>query len=196
MRQRDEKKEQTVIENAMRLIVSDGVEGFSMNKLAKASGISVATLYIYYKDKDDLLKKIGTDMARTFFESTLEGFSADMDFEEGLRVQWRNRSQIARENFLMISCFERLRETPHGEHIMDNSVESFRTIMKQFKENAIAKKQLINLPTEVFWSIAYGPIYNLLRFHKEGKNMAREPFELSDKHIETAFQLVIKALTP
>lgn len=196
MRQRDEKKEQTVIENAMRLIVSDGVEGFSMNKLAKASGISVATLYIYYKDKDDLLKKIGTDMAKVFFESTLEGFSPDMDFKQGLWIQWDNRARFTRENFLMISCFERLKETPHGEYIMDNSFGSFKEIMIAFKENAVAKKQLIDVSDEIFWGIAYGPLYTLLHFQREGKNIGREPFELQDYQIETAFQLVIKALTP
>ena len=56
MRTRDTDKEKLVIEKAIEQIVQDGFQGFSMNKLAKACNISVATLYIYYQDKDDLIK--------------------------------------------------------------------------------------------------------------------------------------------
>ena len=46
MRTRNTCKEQLVKEKAVELLVSDGLEGFSMNKLARACDISVATLYI------------------------------------------------------------------------------------------------------------------------------------------------------
>ena len=50
MRTRDENKEQLVRQKALELIVNQGLEGFSMQKLAKAAAVSPATLYIYYKD--------------------------------------------------------------------------------------------------------------------------------------------------
>ena len=58
MRSRDSVKVDLVKQKAIELLVRSGVEGFSVNKLAKACGISVATLYIYYRDKDDLIRKV------------------------------------------------------------------------------------------------------------------------------------------
>ena len=49
---------------------------------------------------------------------------------------------------------------------------------------------------EFFWSIAYGPLYTLLRFHNEGKNMAGSPFKLTKEVTDEAFEMVMKALTP
>ena len=47
MRTRDTDKEQLVKQKAIELLVNDGLDGFSMNKLAKACDIAVATLDIY-----------------------------------------------------------------------------------------------------------------------------------------------------
>jgi len=46
MRIRDEQKEKAIREKALKMIVKDGIEGFSMQKLAKAANVSPGTLYI------------------------------------------------------------------------------------------------------------------------------------------------------
>ncbi len=51
MRTRDEAKETAIRKKAMALIVQEGFDGLSMHKLARAAGVSVATIYIYYKDR-------------------------------------------------------------------------------------------------------------------------------------------------
>ena len=98
MRVRDEKKEQLVIDKAIELFVSGGFEGFSMNKLARLCNISVATLYIYYANKEELIKKIGRDIGDLFFEMSLHNFNPDMSFADGLRVHrswWIARDAVA-----------------------------------------------------------------------------------------------------
>ncbi|PTS94554.1 TetR/AcrR family transcriptional regulator, partial [Pedobacter sp. HMWF019] len=64
MRARDIDKENLVKKTAIEIIGKGGFEKFSINKLAKACGISVATLYIYYKDKEDLLSSLATELGR------------------------------------------------------------------------------------------------------------------------------------
>ena len=68
--------------------------------------------------------------------------------------------------------------------------------MEDFFKNAIAKKELLPISVEVFWSVAYGPLYSLLRFENEGKNFGGGPFKLTQKTTDEAFEIVIKALTP
>ena len=196
MRTRNIDKENLVIENAIALIVRHGFEGFSMNKLAKACNVSVATLYIYYQDKDDLISKIGIEIGTNFFSRTLKDFSPDMSFEEGLRKQWENRAAFSIEFPKEVACFEIIRHSPHGEHILKTTIAGFKETMHQFFSNAINNKELQPLPIEVFWSVAYGPLYSLLRFHREGKSMAGKPFVFTDAFMEETFQLVIKALKP
>jgi len=196
MRTRDEQKEKMVIEKAIQLIVRDGFEGFSMNKLAKACNVSVATLYIYYADKDDLLRKIGVAIGKNFFKTTLKDFSPEMAFADGLKKQWHNRAAFAIKYPKEVAFFEIMRHSPHGEHTLQESLAEFKEIMAQFFNNAIQRKELIPLPIEVFWSVAYGPLYSLLRFQSEGKSMGGRPFTFTDEMMDETFELVIKALTP
>ena len=198
MRIRDIDKEQLVIAKAIEQIAQDGFQGFSMNKLAKACNISVATLYIYYKDKDDLIKKIGADIGHDFFTSTIKDFSADMPFADGLWKQWENRAAFAMQYPAQVACFEVIKHSPHAESIFIESEELqfFKETMKKFTMNALRNKEIMPLPFEVFWSIAYGPLYVLLNFHKEKKSMGGVPFALTHDMIREAFNAVIKALTP
>jgi TetR/AcrR family transcriptional repressor of multidrug resistance operon len=196
MRTRDEQKEKMVIEKAIQLIVRDGFEGFSMNKLAKGCNVSVATLYIYYADKDDLLRKIGVAIGRNFFKTTLKDFSAEMGFAEGLKKQWQNRAAFALRYPQEVAFFEIIRHSPHGEHTLQESLLEFKDIMGQFFNNAVERNELMPLPIEVFWSIAYGPLYSLLRFHGEGKSMGGRPFTFTDDMMNQTLDVVIKALTP
>lgn len=196
MRTRNTDKEALVKQKAKELLVNEGLEGFSMNKLARACGISVATLYIYYQDKDHLIKQIGVEIGRLFFEAALKDFSPDMPFAEGLRRQWDNRIAFSVEYKLEAACQDIIRHSPHGEYVLDQSRAGFGNAMGKFCHNAIARGELVPLTMEVFWSIAYGPLYNMLRFDAEGKSFGNKPFKFTNDMKEEALRVVIKALTP
>ncbi|OYX81767.1 MAG: TetR family transcriptional regulator [Flavobacteriales bacterium 32-34-25] len=196
MRTRDSNKEEIVKQKAIALLVEKGIEGFSMNRLAKESNISVATLYIYYSDKDDLIKKIGIEIGKNFFDEMANDFSPTMSFKEGLYKQWENRIRFTQSKPLEVSCWELLTHSSYGEYILEESLLDFKIIMGSFFRNAVEKKELIPISKEIFWSMAYGPLYALLRFERDGKNFGGGPFKLNKKTIDETFQLVLKALTP
>lgn len=196
MRTRDTNKEEIVRKKAIEILVEKGIEGFSMNRLAKESNISVATLYIYYSDKDDLIKKIGIEIGQKFSVEMIKDFSTTMPFRAGLHKQWENRIRFATKYPLEVACWELLTHSSYRDEIVIESFIEFKTQMNNFLHNAIDKKELIPVTKEVFWTIAYAPLYTLLRFHNEGKNMAGTSFQLTQKITDEAFELVIKALTP
>lgn len=196
MRIRDEQKELLVREKSIELLVKDGFEGFSMHKLAKAADISPATLYIYYKDKEDLIRQIGMEVGTKMTDVTLDGFSPTMSFETGLRHQWENRSRFWIENRMEAACFEVIRNSPQCEDIGRSVYTRFRPVMEEFIRNAVRNGQLNKMSFEVYWSIAYGPLYNLLRFHQDGKSKAQRPFTFTKEVMNETLELVLKALKP
>ncbi|MTH14064.1 TetR/AcrR family transcriptional regulator [Flavobacterium sp. LC2016-01] len=196
MRTRDINKEEIVKQKAIEMLVSQGVEGFGMNRLAKECGVSVATLYIYYSDKEDLIKKIGTEIGQNFFEEMLVGFSWEMSFVDGLRKQWENRSKYTINHSLETSCFELLKHSTYGEAILAEITPDFRSEMTKFITKSIEKKELVPMTFEIFWSIAYGSLYSLLELHREGKSMSGKPFLFTDEIRDEAFNMVLKALVP
>lgn len=196
MRLRDSTKESLVIEKAINLIVQSGIEGFSMNKLARECGISVGTLYIYYSDKDNLINSIGRKITQEFNECTLRNFSPDLSFRDGLKIQWQNRADFALNFTQHYQCFEILRNSPFAESAMNAEMSEFRDTMRQFIQRAIENRELRSLPFEAFWSVAYGPLYYLLRFHIDGKSYGCIPFELTTDTMNAAFEVVVESLKP
>lgn len=194
MRIRDTDKVQLVKEKAIELIVKDGLEGFSMNKLAKACQISVGTLYIYYKDRDDLIVNITIEELKAMQEIIVEGFDPEMSFEEGLRKQWENRYRYVSEKPEMNLFFEQLRSSSYQEEFLSEVMNDFKRIMGRFLEKVIARGEMEPMPFEVYWSIAFAPLYNLFRMHREGKKLDGKPFKITDELIWKTFELVLKAL--
>lgn len=196
MRARDEQKELLVKQKAIELLVKLGFQGFSMQKLAKAAKISPATLYIYYSDKDDLINKIGVELGKKMSEITLAGFDPGMSFAEGLKKQWENRAKYWMEHQTEASCYDVICHSPHGLTVTQAVTNDFRPIMHEFVKRAVRNKELREMPFEVYWSIAYGPLYNLIRFHVEGRSKVNQTFTLSKKMMYETLELVLKALKP
>ncbi len=71
MRARDENKERTIKLEAISMIVKEGFDGLSMQKLARAAGISPSTIYIYFESREDLLNKLYLEVDEAFTAASL-----------------------------------------------------------------------------------------------------------------------------
>ncbi len=58
MRKKDCEKERRVKEAVIKLILQEGIEGASIAKIAREAGVSPATVYIYYDNKEQMLSSI------------------------------------------------------------------------------------------------------------------------------------------
>jgi AcrR family transcriptional regulator len=195
MRTRDENKEATIRIKALEMIVREGFDGFSMQKLAKASNVSPATIYIYYENKEDMLNRLFNDVQQIFSEVTLRDFDPELSLEEGLWMQWKNRFQFILEYPDHFRFFEQFRNSPLINH-ENVHISDFRANMQKFVMNAIKRKEMKRMEPEVFWSIAYGPFYSLVKFHLQQKTMMNTAFALTDDILKQTLQMVVKALRP
>jgi AcrR family transcriptional regulator len=196
MRLRDENKIESIFDQALSMVVKVGFDGLSMQKLAKAAGVSPATIYIYFKDRDDLLLQLHKRERDKFFMFVMEGFDPEMDFATGLTVQWKNRAKYAIDHPDRAHFLEHFTFTPLHERCRHEKNPVFKQGMKRFLEKAIANQELVNMSIEVYWSVAFAPLYNLVRFHKAGFNMAGDPFVLTDEMLFQTLALVLKAVKP
>jgi len=195
MRLRDENKKLAIRQKAIEMIVQSGLDGFSMQKLAKAAGVSPATLYIYYKDREDLILQLCREVSDELFEASMQDFSPDMDFAEGLKIQWRNRAQFFLEHPTEVTFIEQIRYSPIFEKISDYITTRYSSVMGKFVHKAVEKGELMPLSFEVYWSVCYAPLYQLIKFHTQG-SYHKNKFTLTQEIMDQTLALVIKALKP
>ena len=55
-----------IIQAAKKILEEKGIKGLSMMKISKAAGVSEATLYKYFNDRNDLLNQVYIDWAEPF----------------------------------------------------------------------------------------------------------------------------------
>jgi len=193
VRQKDDNKEFIIRQKAIEMIVNEGFDGLSMQKLAKEAKISPSTIYVYFKNRADLVNKLYINVQDKFEKDALDNFSADLSFKDGLWLQWTNRLKNITKNPLEYQFYEQFRNSPLINH-KDIKPSVFRKVMNDFVNNAITKKEIIALPTEVYWAMAYGPFYTLVKFHLNQSTMAGKPFSLTTQKLRQAFELVVKSL--
>jgi AcrR family transcriptional regulator len=196
MRVRDENKELSIRKKALKMIVKQGFDGFSMQKLAKEASISPATIYIYFKDREDLILQLFLEETKKMSEATLKGFNSNLAFSEGLKIQWMNRARYCMKHPLEVEFLEKMRHSPLYQKSLILMGDEFRNIMKEFVHNAIERKELVEVPLEVYWSVAFAPLYNLVKFHMLGTSVGGHKFSLNNEIMEGTLGLVLKALKP
>lgn len=196
MRTRDINKENSIREKAIETIVKEGLDGFSMQKLARAAGVSPATLYIYYKDRDDLITQIAIEISNRLMETSLKGMHPKMSFADGMAIQWKNRMEFYMKHPLDVEFIEQIRYTPTYNAVRDSLRKNFGDVLGQFVHKAINSGELTPLPFEVYWSVAFAPLYQLIKFHMQGQSHTSNCFRITDDMVAQTLQLVLKALKP
>lgn len=196
MRVKDTQKEQLIRKKTMELVVKHGFDGLSMHKLAKAANVSVNTIYLNFKNREDLLVQVYAGVIGRMEEQMLKNFHEDLDFAEGLRIQWKNRLEYYIKHPTEIHFIEQLRYSPLFDKTMGKQGQEFAQIQRRFCANAIKKKQLKPLTEEVYWAIAYAPLYQLLKFNQQKRSMSGKKFTLTQEKVKEALAQVLIALKP
>ncbi len=195
MRTRDPAKEAAIRRKAMAMVVKDGFDGLSMQRLAKAAGVSPATIYIYFKNREDLLLSLYADEWEKMAAASLSGFDPKLSFADGLRIQWINRAHYFLEHSDAMHFMEQMRFSPLMDEAQKRAGKEFIEIMKAFVRQAISNRELIEIPVEIYWSIAFAPLYQLVKYHMSGRSMPGRPrFHLDDATMNLTLNLVLKAL--
>ena len=195
MRTRDENKEASIREKAMEMIVTEGFDGLSMQKLAKAAGVSPATIYIYYKNREDLLTQLYNEVQKKFAEVALRKFSPELSLADGLWLQWKNRVKFILDYPVYFQFFEQFRNSPLI-HNKDIEKTEFRENMKAFVMNAVKRGEMAKMEPELFWAVAYGSFYTLVKFHLQERTMMGAPYKITEARMKHALEMVLKALKP
>jgi TetR/AcrR family transcriptional repressor of multidrug resistance operon len=151
-------------------------------------------LYIYYKDRDDLIVKIASEEVGKMRRAVIEGFDAEASFEEGLKIQWKNRYHYLMENPILALFFELLRSSSYQDQIYKGFRDDFDDAIRRFMKNVIARGEINEMPIEVYWSVAFAPLHALIRAHYEGKRSGGDPFVLTEEIVWQTFHLVLNGL--
>jgi AcrR family transcriptional regulator len=159
-RPRSEQAHRKVLEAAAKLFSESGIDSTSMDAIADASGVSKATIYKHWPDKDSLLLEVmgylhGLDEERPAFDSG--DFRADLIAE--LRYQPAQDRKSLRERIMPHLIAYASRNQTFGMAWRSRVLEPARLAMKNILKRGEAKGVLQpGIDPEVGIALLLGPM--------------------------------------
>jgi len=82
MRKKDDEKRNNIKKAVVDIILEQGMNGASISRIAQTAGVSPATVYIYYENKDEMLRDIYNEYAEDIFSHLLHHLNSKMSGEQ------------------------------------------------------------------------------------------------------------------
>ncbi len=182
-RTRDQAKYDAVVDTSIRLVNELGFDGISISRIASQAKVSPATIYIYFKNKEDLFTKIYVDVRNHMSKGALEEIQDNMTVEESFKSLCRGTFLYYLEHPDFILYRERFEQTAMMQNINEQEFGIYR-FSNDLLQRGIKERIIKDLPIPLLASFAFVPIITLLRFHISGvlklsENMIKQVCEMA-----------------
>jgi len=161
MRHKDAQKQQAIIRATIKLVNEIGFDSASVSKIAREAGVSPATLYVYYENKEDLLVSTYVHIKQTFAAAVIEDFDSSIPIRDQLKRFWNSAFQVIRKDPAPFHFSEQFAKTPYMDLVDSAEVEkSFAPIMETMRRG-IEQKIIKDVSFEILTVFMFYPVLTL-----------------------------------
>lgn len=140
MRKIDDNKRKQIQEAVYNLTESEGLVGLSMGKVAKLAGVSPATIYIYYNDKEDMLSRMYEQVKDLFDAGIAEEIVEAKTLDDKIRAaEWhfikKFRQFPKQAGFMAAILNNESLVDDQAKHYADNMAEPVTQLFNQAQQD-------------------------------------------------------------
>jgi AcrR family transcriptional regulator len=183
MRVRDIEKQKAVIEATIKVINEIGFASASISKIAKEAGVSVGTIYIYYKNKEDLVVSVYYDVKQEITNTLYQNMDDSNSVKANLNTLWNNTIKASEVIPMFLSYSEQFANSPFYDLVDKTKLYEFAKPLIDLQIKGIEDKVLKTMTFEVFIAFFITPA----TFLSNRKLCAG--FKINAKNIEDSFQI-------
>ncbi|OOF67930.1 TetR/AcrR family transcriptional regulator [Rodentibacter caecimuris] len=141
------------------LMAKQGFHSLSMHKIAKDAGISVGTIYLYFKNKDELIKRFAYRTIDKFLEAIAQNYDENASYFEQYRQMWWNIWHFLQENPTILSNLSQYQYLPSFSEACQNA--SDKGIWEVFCKKAQLAGELPDLPSKLLFLLGLESAMNM-----------------------------------
>ncbi len=158
MRTRDELKQEAIFEATVKLVNEIGFVASSVSKIAKEACVSPATIYIYYKNKEDLLISTYLEIKQKIGAALLEDFEETLPIRDSLKRIWNSGFKYVSAHSDYFHFVEQFSNSPFVGQIDKAKMEKLFEPVRRVVERGIREKIIKDVPFELSSVFFYYPI--------------------------------------
>ncbi|MCS7459677.1 TetR/AcrR family transcriptional regulator [Paenibacillus doosanensis] len=168
MRLKDDNKTEAIFEATIQLLNEIGFAETSMSKIAKRAGVSAATIYVYFQNKEDMLGKLYLNVKQQMSRRMFQGFADTAPVQEGFELVVRNYLEFILNNKDEFLFIEQFTNSPLLQNLcLEESGSLFNPIYELFeqgKRQGLFKQE----DTRLLITYAMFPLAQLAKDHYNG----------------------------
>jgi len=182
MRVKDDQKYKAITAAAISLINREGFATASMSKIAKEAGVSPATIYVYFENKEDLLKKTYLMVKSGIAEKVFPGIDFNQPVDVLFRSLWFKFYNYFAGHIDYFIFTEQFANSPIVDTIDQEEIEAYFEPMMSLISRGQREGIIKNIPHDIIIASGFYPLLSLL------KNSCKGRFDLTEENLELLYQ--------
>lgn len=160
---------ESILDSTLNLLASRGFHGFSIRDVAKEAGVATGTVYLYFEDREDLIKKLHDQIIQTVGQEVFVGMSKELSFYQQFHHMCRNFWDLFKRRPAMILSKGQFDHLPAD--LLRSRHEAAKVVLKPlftFFVLGREKNVLKDFPDEILFSLAFEPYFEIARKSLQG----------------------------
>lgn len=144
------------------LMAEYGVQYLSTHKIAKQAGVSVGTIYLYFKDKDDLLNQLVLYLFDQFNQAMALEYDESLPLFEQYKRQWQAYFSFMQQHPNTVKNMHQYESLPQFQQLLRQCVDSQAWAWDRFVRAGQAQGVIAPLPPYVLFAMSLRMARDLL----------------------------------
>lgn len=165
IRQKCPKKRASLLNATLSLVINNGFHDAPMSKIAKIANVSPATIYIYFKNKQDLVDQLYLEVKKHFCDFAFKDFDAAASIEDSFKVIWHNMAQFKLEQVAEAQFLSACDNTPIINEEVRKIGLGYLAPLTTLWTRGIDEKVLKNISLYTMYAFTIYPLAFLIQCH-------------------------------
>jgi AcrR family transcriptional regulator len=141
MRRKDDEKEKSIKEAVIKLILEEGFHGTSISKIAKEAGVSPATVYVYYENKEIMMQDIYREYSEEIFDYLLSKLNKGMNGQQLIEILARGYYTYIQEHGEIFHFVDQFSSCPSlaSQCSEQKGISNLNILLQELKEKRVIK---------------------------------------------------------
>ena len=171
MRKKDENKQEATFDATVKLSNEIGLSNISMSKIAKRADVSAATLYVYYENKEDMLRKVYLDIKKQMMGACSDGVHQEESVEQSVRKICRNLLRYMQEHTDEFLFIEQACNSPLATDEIIETLEQYNKTTTAIFQRGIDEGILKQTSPVLLIGFCCYPIQQIFKEWRKDKSM-------------------------
>lgn len=188
MKLKDDTKRIAIIDQTIDIVFDKGFSGIKMAGLARNVGISPSTIYVYFKNKEDLIVSISSEIIKNASEMSHREVKESLPYKLKLKAIWLYWLNFGVNHIKEMSFLQQVKQSPYYDlipkEIKDEKVRLSNDLLTLGKREGLIK----NLDNNILSAIITAIMSENVNLVLNGE------LELNQKDIDLMFSLLWDAI--